>query len=411
MFRSWRGVAARFRALVRTEAPGLRQGFLALLVSSGGDLLAGLTLAGITGTLERLPGLMVLVPGAIGMRGAIFGALGSRLGTAIHMGTFRPSRRLDSTVGQNLAAALLLSLISSIVLAVLAKAVAVAFGVDALISITDFLVISVVGALLASVFVAGITLAVAGLSVRRGWDLDNVASPIVTAAGDVVTLPGLWLATFLVGVHWVTPTVGAACVIAGVVSLGYTLRSRAPILRRVVLESLPVLVVAGAISVIAGVAVQARLTDLLEYKALLIMLPPFLEDAGALGGILASRLSTRLHLGLIEPSLLPGRTVAADIILVYLFAVPVFVLVGISSDVVATLGHYSSPGSLEMIQVALLGGLLATSAAVLVAFYGAAGTYRFGLDPDNHGTAIVTSTVDLLGAFAFILALAVLGLV
>ena len=153
------------------------------------------------------------------------------------------------------------------------------------------------------------------------------------------------------------------------------------------------------------------LTDLLEYKALLIMLPPFLQDAGALGGILASRLSTRLHLGLIEPSLLPGRTVAADIILVYLFAVPVFVLVGISSDVVATLGHYSSPGSLEMIQVALLGGLLATSAAVLVAFYGAAGTYRFGLDPDNHGTAIVTSTVDLLGAFAFILALAVLGLV
>src|SRR3954453_19442893 len=110
MLRSWRAVIARFRALLRSDAAGVRAGFVALLISSGGDLLAGLTLGAITNTLESLPGLLLLVPAAIGMRGNVFGALGSRLGTAIHTGTFRLSPRMDTVVGQNLAAAISLLL-------------------------------------------------------------------------------------------------------------------------------------------------------------------------------------------------------------------------------------------------------------------------------------------------------------
>src|SRR3954467_12822909 len=97
-----RGFVARLRAAVESDASGLRQGLAALLVSSGGDLLAGLTLGAITHTLEQLPGLLVLVPAAIGMRGNIFRGLGSRLGTSIPTGTFRLSRRTDTVVGQNI---------------------------------------------------------------------------------------------------------------------------------------------------------------------------------------------------------------------------------------------------------------------------------------------------------------------
>src|SRR5689334_13185022 len=139
----------RYRAhlvnLLRAESADVRQGFAALLVSSFGDLVAGVTLGVITGTLEKLPGLLVVVPAAIGMRGNIFGALGSRLGTAIHTGQFSLSRRRDTIVGQNLVAALLLSVSISFVLGVLAKAIAVAFAVPGSISILDFVVISVLG--------------------------------------------------------------------------------------------------------------------------------------------------------------------------------------------------------------------------------------------------------------------------
>src|SRR5450432_841022 len=138
----------RFRALVRADPAGVRAGFVALLLSSGGDLLAGLTLGSITGTLQALPGLLVLVPAAIGMRGNVFGALGSRLGTAVQTGTFRMSARRDTLVGQNLAASLSMSLSVSFVLAFLAKAICVAFGLENTISIADFVVISVIGGFL-----------------------------------------------------------------------------------------------------------------------------------------------------------------------------------------------------------------------------------------------------------------------
>src|SRR2546430_11824528 len=104
-----RSVGARLRRLLGPDAASVGQGLAALLISSGGDLLAGLTLGAITHTLETLPGLLVLVPAAIGMRGNIFGALGSRLGTAIHTGKFRGSRRARTAVGQNILALLTLT--------------------------------------------------------------------------------------------------------------------------------------------------------------------------------------------------------------------------------------------------------------------------------------------------------------
>jgi mgtE-like transporter len=45
-----------------------------------------------------------------------------------------------------------------------------------------------------------------------------------------------------------------------------------------------------------------------------------------------------------------------------------------------------------------------------VGYYAAVATFRLGLDPDNHGIPIVTSSLDLLGAFSLVLAIVILGL-
>src|SRR5438270_952890 len=233
--------AARFRALLGSDAASVRQGLAALLVSSGGDLLAGLTLGAITGTLQELPGLLVLVPAAIGMRGNVFGALGSRLGTAIHAGTFRLSRRPDTVVGQNVLASLALARSVSLALAVLAKAVAVGFGLAHTISVVDFMVISIVGGAVSSAAVLALTLAVAAGAVRFGWDMDNVAAPLVTAAGDMVTLPSLFLATYLVGPGLVTPILAAVLSVLAVAALVAAFRSGLPVAIRILRESVPIL--------------------------------------------------------------------------------------------------------------------------------------------------------------------------
>src|SRR4051812_26522704 len=272
MLRLPRRVGARFVALVRTDPAGVRAGFVALLISSFGDLIAGLTLGSITGTLESLPGLLVLLPAAIGMRGNVFGALGSRMGTLIHTGTFRISRRLDTPVGQNIAAALVLSLSTSLVLAILAKAVCTAFGVENAISIGGFVVVSVIGAVLSSMVVLVITVGVASYCATRQLDLDNVAAPIVTAAGDVVTLPSLFVATLLIKNHWVTGVVGTLCVLIAFASVVFAFRQRGFALgRRIVAESLPVLALAGGIDVLAGMTIERRVESFLVFPALLVL--------------------------------------------------------------------------------------------------------------------------------------------
>ncbi len=403
-------VSARLRAFLGPDIASVRQGLAALLVSSGGDLLAGLTLGAITHTLEALPGLLVLVPAAIGMRGNIFGAMGSRLGTAIHSGTFNLSRRSDTVVGQNVLASLALTFSVSVALAILAKTVAVSFGLMHTISVADFVVISVVGGVLSSIVVLGLTLAVAGGAVRFGWDMDNVAAPLVTAAGDIVTLPSLFLATYLVRIDVVTPVLAALTSALALAALIGALRAGLPLVRRIVRESLPVLLIAGTVDVVAGLTIEKRLESFLRFPALLVLIPPFLEDTGALGGIVASRLASKLHLGVIEPTATPARAARYDFTLAFVFAIPVFTLVALSADLAAKVSHLASPGPLRMIEVTLIGGLLATSFAVALAYYASVAAFRLGLDPDNHGIQMITSSMDLIGAMALILAIVVVGL-
>jgi mgtE-like transporter len=95
---------------------------------------------------------------------------------------------------------------------------------------------------------------------------------------------------------------------------------------------------------------------------------------------------------------------------VFAYALPTFFLLGVSADVVAAVFDLHSPGVLQMIGVAMLAGVVATTAAVVVGYYGAVATYRLGLDPDNHAIPIVTSSLDFLGAVSLILAIVIVGL-
>jgi mgtE-like transporter len=405
-----RRVGARFVALLRADASGVRAGFVALLISTATGLIAGLVLGSITGTLDRLPGLLILVPAAVGMRGNVFGALGSRLGTAVHTGVFRLTARIDTLVGQNLASAVALSMGLAFMLAIVAKVFAVAFGVQHAISLADFVVISVVGGLIPIAVVMAITVGVTALSVRYEWDLDNVSAPVVTAAADSVTLPSLFLATGLVGLHGVTPVLAVVCTLVSVFCIVVGWRSHLPMLRRIVRESVPVLVLAGIVSMLAGLILDGRLDSLLVFPALLVVIPPLLSLSGSLAGILASRLASKLHLGLIEPQRGVWRGIIEDVTLVYVLATFIFVVLAIAIELLSELLSLNAPSVEQLVGTILLAGFIATTLSNFVGYFGALVTFRYGLDPDNFGIPLVSSASDLLGAVSLILSLVVFGL-
>jgi mgtE-like transporter len=70
-----------------------------------------------------------------------------------------------------------------------------------------------------------------------------------------------------------------------------------------------------------------------------------------------------------------------------------------------------SPGLGQVVSVALVGGVIATVIAVLVAYYGTIAAVRRGLDPDTYGIPLVTSTLDLAGAFTLVLSVRWLGVI
>ncbi len=104
------------RQFLRVNATSLTSGFAALLLCSLGALFAGVGLGYFSDNLVLLPGLIVLVLPAIGMRGNIYGAMGARLGTALHLGTFGPGLRGNRVLSENAEASLVITVVSSVAL-------------------------------------------------------------------------------------------------------------------------------------------------------------------------------------------------------------------------------------------------------------------------------------------------------
>ena len=410
-----RTFATRLARVLGPDPGAVAQSGVALLISVVATLVAGLTLASAEGRLEELPGLLLLVPAAIAQRGNVFGALGSRLGTAIHTGEFSITRRLDTVFGQNVLASLGLSVMAAAWLGLVAWVLSKVFRIEDAMGVFDFLTISVVGGVAASVVVFGLTVALAAGSRRFGWDLDNVISPLVTGTGDLVTLPALLAASLIVGsrvdgaTNDAAVVVGAAVLIVAVVTFAISVRRSLPLLRRIVIESLPVLGLASFVSLIAGIVVENQLGRFLDQPALLVLVPAYFGMAGALGGILSSRLGSKVHLGLIQSRLVPQREALLDIRSVAVLAVPIFIIVGLSAHLGSQAVGAASPGLGSMVAVALLAGIGATLVVLAVAYYGTLAAVRLGLDPDTATIPLTNSVLDLVGAFTLVGAIILLG--
>jgi mgtE-like transporter len=143
---------------------------------------------------------------------------------------------------------------------------------------------------------------------------------------------------------------------------------------------------------------------------LLVLIPPFLEDANALGGILTSRLSSLLHMGILAPRKVPGKVALENFAIIYIFALWVFILVGVSSYAVAVLLNLGTPSLGQMVLLTLVAGLVTVTVLNLVSYYVAVLTFRLSLDPDDHSIPLTSSAIDSIGAISLMVFIVVFGL-
>jgi mgtE-like transporter len=399
-----------------------RQAPLALLFCSFTGLLAGIGLSFMTGLLQALPGLIILIPPAIGMRGNTYSALVSRLGTSMHLGLYSPSLKRGGILFQNASASLVLTLVLSVILGFLVKMAAYPLGTPngEYISLHVLVLISVVAGMISGFVLLAIALLVSIIGYQRNWDLDNMSSPIITSAGDVITIPALFLTALMVlklerlanswswwGWEWFSPVslVSVFFIAVAVLAVYKGLRSEYKALRRILIESIPMLFICGLIDTLAGVTLDIRLQHLIALPAMFIIIPPFLGESNALGGILSSRLSSMLHIGTVEPKSLPDRLVSANFLVIYCLAFFVFLFVGGIAYAASIHFQFATPAFSTMLAIALLGGLFCTTFLNLASYYIAILSFRFGLDPDNDTIPLITCLTDVVGVFSLLLAM------
>jgi mgtE-like transporter len=170
-----------------------------------------------------------------------------------------------------------------------------------------------------------------------------------------------------------------------------------------------VLTIAVTIDVLAGVVVEARAEQQFNAAALLVLIPPFIANCGSLGGMLSSRLASKLHVGQLQPRVFPGKLASLDFSLTTLLAFLAFSGVGVAGWLAAVIvpGVEALP-LLTTVGVVLLAGLFALPILALTAYASATTSFRFGFDPDNHGIPIVTATMDLTGVLCLLAAVSLL---
>jgi mgtE-like transporter len=401
--------ARRLWATWRAEQRTLRQGLVALALSTLAGFVAGLTLAHITGTLEELPGLIVLIPAAVGMKGTIFGAIGARLGTANVAGLLEPTLRPGSVLQRNVYVAVVTTFSSALWLAVLSLLASAAFG-EPSISLWRLATVSIVGGAIGSALILMITLTLSVLSYRRGWDLDSVSTPMVTALGDMTTLPSLFLATYLLRSDLVAVPAAVISIAVAVYAAirSYTVADR--VIRRIVVEMTAVILLTPILDILAGTLLRARQDQLVAVPVLLALIPPFVSQAGALGGIFTSRTASKLQIGVITARGLPEIPALVDASIVSTLSIAVFAMVGVVAYALGVATDLVGMPSLPALVVGtVLAGVIVTPITLVAGYYLAIGTFRFGLDPDDQSVPIITSVMDLAGVAVVLFVMTSLG--
>ena len=382
----------------------IKESFIALLICALGDLFAGIVLGNMTFFLKAFPGLLVIIPGAIGMRGNIFGSFASRLSTNLHIGMINPKFELSEQLNNNIISAFVLTLVLSLFLAAIAKIFCIIFNFES-ISLIDFILISIIAGVISNIIMLPLTMLISFRSFKRGWDPDNVTTPIIAAVGDLFTLPAIivsviilsQLNNFILVKNIIFVLIVIAVISAFIYAIKYSNDSK-----KIISQSTPVLLVCSVLGVSAGGILNSSIETLLTNPSLLTLLPLFSGESGSIISVLSARLSSGLHYGLIEPLKRPTGNTIHNFLISYLLAIVMFPFIGFIAENSTNILGSTGVGFVNIILISLISGIILVSIMIFVVYYVSITSYNKDIDPDNIVIPISTSMTDAISSLILV---------
>ncbi len=397
-------LSVKFSEFYEEHGHVIKESLVALLICAVGDLCAGVILGKMTFFLETFPGLLVIIPGAIGMRGNIFGSFASRLSTNLHIGIISPEFEFSEQLNNNIYASFVLTMVLSIFLAIVSKVLCILLHQPSM-ELIDFMLICVIAGIISNLIMLPITMFVSFKSFEHGWDPDNITSPIIAAFGDLFTLPAIIASIFILQAMnfniLFKDIVLVIILVAVIVSFIYCYKLSYET-NTILKQSTPVLLLCSFLGGAAGGILNSAVETLLTNPSLLTLLPLFSGESGSLISILGARLSSGLHSGLVEPFKKPEGEALSNFAISFILAIIVFPLIGLLAEGSSFALGVIGVGFDRIVEISTLSGVILVAIMVIIVYYVSITSYNNNLDPDNIVIPISTSITDSISSLVLI---------
>ena len=383
----------------------LREALIAFSFNIGG-ILAGFIVASQLNVFQVSPWTIAVYPAILTARGVLSGLFSGRLSTALHIGTIRPTLRgntenfymlFKSMIVITSETCLAMSLVS-LLFGNLFWGITFADSSNILIVILATMFLGLTNSLL--------TIEVAFISFKRGLDPDVIVYPIMSTVADIVitlcyvfTLSLFFLFSF-VG-RYIVVFLGVLLVILTLGVLSRCIHDREFV--KTIKESLLTLVFVAFIVNFTGTILKDISEIIGSRKEIYTVYPALIDTVGDIGSVVGSTATTKLILGLLNPSFRSIRHHATRILAAWTASIVMFIVYSIIS--LLTQSTLTLHAFLSFTALLLTANIIAVSAIVLISYAIAILTFKRGLDPDNFVIPIESSLADSITSIALLVAL------
>lgn len=339
----------------------------------------------------QFPGLLVVLPGIMGLRGNVFGSMASRFSTMLYLGELRPSVRERKVLKE-----IILRMVLSLIPVILLWVISVSTGIKK--NALDVLLIVITSTIMVSLILGYFTSFVTIFAFNRGTDPDSIAAPLVASMGDFLTVPSLVLFILLIGESPKAFHLINYAMIGLLVLLVISSRVR----KREFLELKQVFLTITALALLSTISgsLLAKFSGIIQASGILSFIyPSILSSFGNYGSVIAAKTSTKLHLGEIEGFLSPKAF--TDIIALFTTA-PIIgttkVLIGGALMTLTT--GMRIPGSVYWLLITYpLMALFIMLYSYTLSYF----MFRFDIDPDHVAIPLISNNSDIFGTIYVVL--------
>ncbi|KAJ7215307.1 hypothetical protein B0H12DRAFT_1194589 [Mycena haematopus] len=378
--------------------------------------------------MREVDQLIMIIPVVLNLKGNLEMNLSARLGTAANVGELDEPQARRSIIIGNLA----LLQVQATVVSFVAAGVSLVLGLivprmqsegdettGRAMPETDgrksgfptFIMVAssaMTAACLSSLLLGSFMCGLVVLCRRFGLDPDNIAPPIASCLGDLVTLILLAAVSsvLIIFLHTPIPATIALLVVLSALSCGMFTR-RNPRVAPLLTQGWAPLFGAMVISSGTGIVLDLFVSRYAGFALLAVVISGL---PGAVGAIFASRLSTRLHaaaLALAPPAVSGSAEPSSMLVLITLLLVTLPVEV-VFLGVITGLGWLKLP--LVFILFSVVFFCLAVTSSLLIARALTNFLWARNLDPDMYALPIHSALMDLIGQLLLVICFEIVSL-